>query len=259
MSAGRLSVIGLLLGTLAASPRAAGGMEPELAAPRWEFAPEVSYFRYVEPGIMKDSGVLYGVAGSHTRYRQDKLLRVEAGLAFGYVDYEGALIDGTPYTMKGCRDFLLNLRALCGRLGQTGGWDRQLYAGLGYRALIDDSTQDPAGYVRMSNYFYAPLGLKVYHNLAGGWQVALGGELDLLLLGVQISDVSEDGTVTNVQWPGFGVRASVEVRRRTLATDLALAPFVQYWWVEESSTSSDGWYEPRNNTLQYGVSLIWRF
>ncbi len=104
-----------------------------------------------------------------------------------------------------------------------------------------------------------PLGLKMYYHLDDRWQIGLGGELDVLLLGLQISGIIEDGgPVTNVQWPGFGARASVEVRHRSPSVDLALAPFLQYWWVDESSTDH-GWYEPRNNSLQYGLSLIWRF
>ena len=40
--------------------------------------------------------------------------------------------------------------------------------------------------------------------------------------------------------------------------DFAAAPFLQYWWVDDS-TASHGWYEPQNQSFQYGLSLIWRF
>ncbi len=256
MSVCQMLAVCVLVGAVGNSK---AGAEDVLTAPRWEIAPEVSFFQYEEPGVMKDKGILYGVAGAYTRYRDERLFRVEGEFAFGLVDYEGSLTDGTPYTIDGNHDYLLNLRLLWGRQWEADSWDHRFYAGIGYRGLNDDSTQDPAGYDRQSNYLYVPLGLKTYHNLAGHWQVGLGGEFDVLLLGLQISGYAEDGgLIANVQWPGFGARASVELRYRAPSADLAIAPFVQYWWVDESSTSH-GWYEPRNNSLQYGLSLIWRF
>jgi len=233
-----------------------GNLEQILTGPAWEVAPEVSYYRYTEPGTMKNEGVLYGVAASYTDYRPQGLFRVDGEFAYGEVEYEGSLMDGTPYTMDGNYDFLLNLRLLWGWTSPAEGWDNLLYAGLGYRGLNDYAGDDPAGYDRQSNYLYVPLGLRTYHYLAGHWQIGLGGEFDVLLVGAQYSGL--DGGVVNIQWPGFGARASAELRYRAKAADLALAPFVQYWWVEESSTSK-GWYEPRNDTLQYGLSLICRF
>ncbi len=236
--------------------QANANVDQMLTGPRWEVAPEVSYYRYTEPGTMKIDGLLYGVAASYTRYRPHGLFRVDGEFAVGQVDYEGSLTDGTPYSMEGDTDFLLNLRLLWGQSWPVEGWDNLFYAGVGYRGLNDYAGQDPAGYDRQSNYFYLPLGLKTYHELAGHWQIGVGGEFDLLLIGVQISGV--DNGVVNIQWPGYGARASVELRHRAKSADLAITPFVQYWWVEETNTS-DGWYEPRNNTIQYGLSLIWRF
>ncbi len=253
----QMLVVGVLLGA-GAGPQANGNIEERLTGPQWEVAPEVSYYRYAEPGTMKIDGLLYGVAASWTQYRPHGLFRVDGEFAVGKVDYEGSLMDGTPYTMEGDTDFLLNLRLLWGWSPPAEGWDNLIYAGAGYRGLNDYALQDPAGYDRQSNYFYVPLGLKMYHALAGRWQLGVGGEFDLLLLGIQLSGVESNSAVVNLQWPGFGARASVELRHRARSTDLAIAPFVQYWWVEESAVS-DGWYEPRNNTIQYGVSLIWRF
>jgi hypothetical protein len=259
MNVCKMLVVGVLLGVAADGLGASEATEEALAAPTWEIAPEVSYFRYEEPGVMKDTGFLYGVAASYTRDRPNRLLRIEGGFCFGLVDYEGSLSDNTPYTIHGNHDYLLNLRLLLGRPWQAGAWDNQFYAGLGYRALNDDSSQDPSGYDRQSNYFYLPLGLKTRHELADRWQIGLGGEFDILLIGIQFSGIYNNGVLTSVQWPGFGGRASVELRHRGTPADLAIAPFVQYWWVDDSTVSPDGWYEPRNNSFQYGLSLIWRF
>ncbi len=55
----------------AGSVDASEGTEPlELSASRaWRIAPEVSHYRYKEPGVMTNEGTLYGVVGSYTFYR----------------------------------------------------------------------------------------------------------------------------------------------------------------------------------------------
>jgi len=237
----------------------APGVAPDAwTPPHWEIAPEISVFQYDEPGLMKEKGVLYGVAGAHTWYRPDHLWRLEGEFAYGTLDYEGSLQDGTPYTIENCHDYLLNLRLVWGGRWQAKGWDNQCTAGLGYRGLNDDSSTDPLGYDRQSAYIYVPVALRMRHELSDHWQIGLGGEFDFLLLGMQFSQIAGDGVLTNLQWPGIGAGASVELRYRSSAMDLALRPFLQYWWVDDS-TAAHGWYEPRNDSLQYGLSLIWRF
>jgi hypothetical protein len=239
-----------------------------LSASHWALAPEISWFHYEEPGPIKDEGVFYGATASYTRYvpatYEGRLLRLEGGFSAGHVDYDGALMDGTPYTMEGSHDYLANARFLWGPLWQSPTWANSLYYGLGYRYLQDDSTRDPAGYCRHANYLYLPLGLRASRALGGPWYFEAAGEIDLLLIGLQISEIPESTTdssnVENWQWPGFGARVSVEARCKTKSVDLALAPFLQYWWIADSRLSSSStWYEPRNWSLQVGLNLVWRF
>jgi len=261
-------VVCVLFGMTADDPQAGTKLGELLSAPRWAIAPEVSWFHYEEPGLMEEEGAMYGVSASYTRYYRapmaDRILKVEGGFSAGEVDYDGSLLDGTPYTVEGNDDLLANARVLWGPLWHTDTWANYFHYGLGYRYLQDDSTHDPAGYRRHSNYLYLPLGLKAYRPLSGDWYVELGGELDVLIVGLQISEVPESATespnVENWQWPGLGARGSVEVRHKTDSLDLALAPFIQYWWIDDSRPSSSRmWYEPRNWSLQVGLNLLWRF
>jgi hypothetical protein len=263
-------VVCTLLGTTALGQEARDDSSAALTAPHWEIAPEFSWFRYEEPDVMHETGMLYGVAGSYTHYYKDnfqkRLARVEGEVAAGEVDYDGSLSDGTPYTMEGNSDFLLNLRALWAELWRTSVWENQFYFGLGYRFLNDDSTHDIYGYERYSNYLYVPLGLKTYHGLGGNWSLGLAGEFDVLLIGLQVSGraatETEKSNIKNWQWPGFGARGTIELRHQSPSLDLAVAPFIQYWWVADSQESSDGtwvWYEPENNSIQAGLNVIWRF
>ncbi len=239
-----------------------------LATSHWAVAPEVSWFHYEEPGGIKDNGVLYGATASYSRYfrgtYESRLLRLEGGFSAGHVDYDGALMDGTPYSIEGKHDYLANARLLWGPLWQHDTWANYFHYGLGYRYLQDDSTQDPAGYRRHSNYLYLPLGVRGARALGGPWYFEAAGEIDVLLIGLQISEIPESETdssnVRNWQWPGFGARLSAEARYKTKSIDLAMSPFVQYWWVADSRLSSSSlWYEPRNWSVQIGLNLIWRF
>lgn len=248
--------------------QASAKLGEKLFTPHWAIAPEISSFHYDEPGIMEEDGTLYGLAVSYMRYYEGqfeaRLLRLEGGISVGEVDYDGALMDGTPYRINGNDDLLANLRVLWGPLWEADTWANHVYLGLGYRYLNDDSSHDPAGYNRHSNYFYLPVGARADRSLGDDWYLGLTGEVDVLIVGRQISEIPESATdssnVENWQWPGVGLRGTLELRRRTGSLDLALAPFVQYWWVDDSRPSSSGnWYEPRNWSLQYGLSLIWRF
>jgi hypothetical protein len=208
----QILVVSVLL-TAGEGREAKGDVEEVLAGPRWEVAPEVSYYRYAEPGTMKIGGLLYGVAASYTCYRPRGLFRVDGEFAFGLVDYEGSLLDGTPYTMEDSYDFLLNLRLLWGQSWPMDGWDNLFYAGLGYRGLNDCSIQDPAGYDRQSNYFYVPVGLKSYHKLTGHWRIGVGGEFEHAVSGIRRSGLPRAAPPGQVRRPGAGAVRPVLVGR----------------------------------------------
>jgi hypothetical protein len=268
MNALHILAVFALFGMAADNPQADQKLGEMLSSPHWAVAPEVSWFHYEEPGVMEEEGTLSGVSASYTRYYraplEHRILKLEGGISAGEVDYDGSLLDGTPYTIEGNDDLMINARVLWGPLWETATWANYFHYGLGYRYLQDDSTQDPAGYRRHSNYLYLPLGVKAYRPLTGDWYVTLGGEIDVLIVGLQVSEIPESETdpshVRNWQWPGFGSRGSLELRHKSDSLDVALAPFLQYWWVDDSRPSkSRMWYEPRNWSLQVGLNLLFRF
>jgi hypothetical protein len=228
----------------------------------------VSSYKYEEPDVMTNKGTLYGIFGSYT-FRgsgqgsltpfgadPNDALSFEGRLAFGEVDYEGSLMDGTPYEASGNDDFLFDIRLLWSRQQPEAQIFNGVYAGLGYRYLNDDSSGDSYGYERESNYLYVPIGMRKDWRLQPRWRLSLTGELDVLLVGYQVSHL--DPTIRNWQWPGVGGVVSLELQHRGDNIDLGVAPFVRYWWIDESSVE-DGYYEPENNTVEYGLSFIFRF
>lgn len=245
-------------------------LEATFSTTGWSIGPQISSFHYEEPDFMEEDGILYGVSLCYTSFAAgaamtDILYRLEGGIAAGEVDYDGQLQDGTPYTIDGNTDVLANVRLLWGPVWHTDKWSNHLYGGIAYRYLGDDSSHDPTGYQRRSNYFYLPLGFKRGQKLGGNWYLGLGAEFDLLLYGVQLSDVpGESDTVSNSQTlgSGVGVRGSLKLRHKTENLDLAIEPFIQHWSVDDSEIARGDfgiYLEPENNSTQYGLDIMFYF
>ena len=244
----------------------------------WELGPEIYYFKYEEPGYMKDTGIFYGVSGAYTyrpwvpAFPEDKpaikwIFRAEAGLSMGNVDYDGAIqnfetSETTPYNCDNIRDYLTELRLLLGVDFPKETFVDTIYAGIGQRYLEDNGSSDPYGYDRASRYRYVPVGVKTVRRITGNWLLAATAEYDLLLDGRQTTDLREFGlwTFKNRQNGGYGMRGSVRLEKKGKAADFIIEPFIRYWDIDKSEVDeATGGYEPKNKTTEYGINLIWRF
>ena len=103
----------------------------------WDIGPEIYSFKYEEPPFLgfsgiKEEGIFYGVRfgftfrdwvpASSKKSSSSKIsssdggamFRAEGRFAFGQVDYDGALGDGTPYTIDNIDDLASEWRLLLG-------------------------------------------------------------------------------------------------------------------------------------------------
>jgi hypothetical protein len=240
---------------------------PILQKPEWEIGFEVFSDKYEEPDVMQEEGTFYGIVLANTSYGAGKIdmTRFEGEFAYGKLDYDGHLMDGTPYTMSDLKDYLFDLRILGGRDFTGNNGILTPYWGLGYRWLHDDSTSDPAGYKRYSNYLYLPLGLMGAAPIGNdGWSIGATGEFDILLLGLQTSDFGWD-TIHNRQNPfsGYGLRGAISLaNKQSGKIGFKIEPFVRYWDIDESeleNTTYGAFVEPANTTTQYGIQLYVTF
>ena len=235
----------------------------------WEIGPEISYIRYEEPDVMKEEGIMYGLGGSYA-YHNNWMFKVEGNGMYGQVDYTGSgTLDNIP-------DYKFEIRGLAGYdfpAGQT--TYLTPYLGLGYRYLNDDSSgklssTGAAGYDRESNYFYTPVGLQTITELNGKWSLGLNAEYDYLWAGKQISHLEDVnpgyGTLKNDQKNGWGLRGSVQLKKKGETADFLAEPYVRYWSIEESEISSVttqqyiiSGYEPKNNSTEIGMKLAVSF
>ena len=255
-------------------PGARSSQSPALRSKFFDIGAEVYQYEYEEPGLMEKEGVFYGirigftdhtwVSTSSPSHPADGglMFRADGRLAFGQVDYEGSLTDGTPHTIDAIDDWVFE-----GRLVLGNDWLRRsalhtLYAGIGYRYLNDDASFDPFGYERESNYLYVPIGYQFDNDHATGWSFGFGAEFDVLLVGNQRSHLSDVGPsytdIDNRQESGYGYRASIKLQHKSKRGIFAVEPFIRYWDIDKSE-QSQGWFEPANETTEYGLSILWMF
>jgi hypothetical protein len=223
------------------------------------------YFQYKEPGYMKDKGAFAGIQGAYT-YRgpltaglQDCMISAEARAGWGHVDYDGHYMDAnhTPVSFSGSQDVLIEGRGLMGY--DLGGRPLRLtpFLGFGYRYLNDDlSPVTPAGYDRVANYLYSPLGLQGLVRLNESWQIGGSAEYDLFWFGRQKTLWGD--WIHNDQHDGYGVRGSLRLVRESRKSNVIVEPYVIYWDIKASEVS-DGVYEPQNRSLEAGLRVSLEF
>jgi hypothetical protein len=239
-----------------------------------EVGPDAYYYQYKEPSVdVKETGVFWGVSGAYT-YREwaptypageadiKWMFRAEARFDWGLVDYDGALWDGTPYEYDNIRDNTGEFRLLLGVDFPKETLMDTIYVGVGDRFLNEYKSGDPSGYDRSSNYLYLPVGVSTVRYLTGDWLLAATAEFDVFLWGRQSTDLGDFGlgTINNRQNGGYGLRGAVSFEKKGKTADFTIEPFIRYWNIDKSEVDADtGGYEPKNNTTELGLDLIWKF
>ena len=245
---------------------------PALRAPAgttcaFEIGPELDYFQYREPGLMKEAGMLYGGFASFTATFQSNVIwNIGASLAAGTLRYDGQTMGGEPVELD-TPDRLLDLRTSIGY-----NWSPVTpFAGLGLRYLNDNlGANSPAGYNRQTFYLYSPLGLEISRTFGNAWTLGARAEFDIFWAGLNRNTdfpLADNSTLDLSQHSGYGAKASVFLKHpMTRAMGLMVEPFFQYWDIGESEReyilTPDGLYvffEPANTTSLFGLraGLCW--
>ncbi|NVM21963.1 MAG: hypothetical protein HWN68_09320 [Desulfobacterales bacterium] len=140
---------------------------------------EMYSFNYEEPGLMQETGSMSGLRCVF-EYKKDKtMFGIEGRVASGEGNYDGMLHDGTPYTIGGIGNRVKEFRVLAGEsFYNLQGNLVTPYIGIGTRNLKNDSSFDPAGYRRESDYSYIPLGIKLESQSRIGLFIEFTAEYD---------------------------------------------------------------------------------
>jgi hypothetical protein len=223
---------------------------------------------YVEPGLMKESGHLNGLAfGLETRpLEQAMLLRLSGEYLFGGVTYEGSLYYANdkrtePWTTN-ANDFIYTVKGILGfPFLNWGRGDLGLFAGLGTRYLYDQ-LQGRGSYEREISYFYLPAGLEMRFFLRAKSMLLVTAEYDRFISGTAKSHLTQTGRsrdISNTQNSGYGHRLAADLSFwLSDSMDLHIAPYWQHWQVDDSdrvAMDKELSYEPMNSTEQIGVTI----
>jgi len=245
-----------------------------------ELEAHVGHYRYQENVVSDDeefmhlSGFRGGIGGIATQtFEHGIFLTGDARFTYGQNTYVGS------GTHDGEDDFVWDVRGLVGKdfvigdeSGLAGGrFTIAPYVGVGYRNLFNDgrglTSTGAAGYRRMSEYLYLPVGVTPRFRLDAETRLASNLEFDYILRGTQTSYLSDFTPIypdiENTQHGGYGLRGDLMLEK----ANWSIGPYVQYWNVPQSSI--DVFYdtlggghagdEPHNYTLEYGLRGTYRF
>lgn len=235
---------------------------------------DTSHITYTEPGVMKEKGYMYGIDLAFT-YRgwipltsidvNKYMLRIDARGSMGQVDYTS----NSSGTMNNIDDYMLEFRGLAGYDFLIS--DNSIitpYIGYGIRYLNDDmshrvTTTGAYGYEREITYFYSPIGIETHTAMENGWSISLKMEYDYFLEGnakSHLGSVPGYYDIKNNQKGGYGLRSSLRLRKKGVKADFAIEPFIRYWNIRDSKTTTDPigrvWQEPKNTSKELGVIFI---
>ena len=233
------------------------------------FGVEAHRQEYREPSLdVTEKGWFGGVTGDAIAALGLWQLRVDGRLAYGMMSYSGS---GTE---DGIDDFVFEGRVMIGRAIPLGPGGNRItpYFGYGYRLLSDylgghTTSTGAAGYDRMSQYHYLPIGIEGGFRLNQSWAVKPTVEYDWLIRGTQDSYLSQAvggfGDLHNTQDSGWGLRGAIMFQTMTGGTAIEFGPFVRYWNIEQSDTKPvtfqgvtvGGGFEPANHTIEAGTAL----
>lgn len=244
-----------------------------MAAGPFKIGTEISHITYEEKNLsvglpqaitVKEQGIMYGITASATS--AEKLyLKADGKVAFGQVDYTGS------GSINDIEDFMFEGRGLVGWVFRQNNLNVIPYTGFGYRYLSDDasgrqSSDGSYAYLRQANYEYLPVGLLFEKPIGKNWSGDLNLELDALLGGHQVSRLDEitvNGVsagfprVDNKQDTGAAIKIALNVRHKG-RVDISAGPFIRWWKVQDSS-DSNGFYEPKNTSLEVGGGVFLTF
>ncbi len=235
-----------------------------------ELGVSLSSYKYEEPDFepgldVKSDGIKLGADYTSTMAGSTGwFFKFNGRFAYGKVDYTGS---GTSSNNP---DYYYEVRPLFGKDHEVGNSVWAPYTGFGFRYLNNDSRGETStgawGYQRVSRYYYLPIGVTNRFALENSSVLESMIEFDYLIRGQQTSKLSDVSAsypdLENRQDSGYGIKFSSMYR----VNDFAIGPYIDYWNINKSDAvvysagdSTYIGYEPKNNTVEFGIKASMRF
>jgi hypothetical protein len=229
-----------------------------------EIGGSINSYTYDEPGYMDLKAVKVGVdyamtrtfPGTWPRNSETSFFTGELRFANGDAKYTNT----TGTTGDGLSDWYWEARALFGVDIDMNGYVLAPFMGVGYRYLYNDLRALSNGYRRESRYVSIPIGVTLRTRFSDQSQLHTTVEYVHLVNGRQDALLSDIGgsrqDVTLNQKNGNGLRLKIIQQFPTWS----IGPTFTYWSLAASDVGgTPAVFEPKNNTVEVGVSFKHRF
>lgn len=219
----------------------------------------ISYYKYIEPNVMNTKGFISGFDYIYdTNTTAPLSFMLWAKFVAGSLKYNS---NGTG-SMSNDKNYYVDIKPIAKfKLLLQNLSSFSPYIGIGFRYLANPysgrSSTGHYSYDRTNKMLYVPVGIFYEHHFHEHNYLETQIEGSLLIYGRQFSDHHEPHTVT--QKKGYGFRIASEYNTEKWS----IGPYFQYWNIDDSTIfpSSKGgyWVEPKNNTIEYGLTLRFKF
>lgn len=217
----------------------------------------LGYIDYVEPTVMHELGLMYGVNVGYTNVNEWQAIvyHFEADYMTGFLTYDGG--NTTTRFQARAKDWILNLRGTFGLIRDFADASTIVpYVGLGYRTL-NDKIEGSGSYLRRITYLYIPIGFSYSRAINATDSISFQADYDYVVSGNVFSKLSD----VNPSYPdlvmsnnGFGFYVAVDFFRRLPSVGVQITPYFQKWKMKDS-TIDYGFIEPANSSDFIGAKV----
>jgi hypothetical protein len=236
----------------------------------------LSYYRYVEPGLISHTGMLIG-AWANWDYKLMSGLKgqIFADLMTGTLNYDGAICD---IKTNACTSYKAKTNLLLLKTSHRFTYQLQndwaILTGLGYRYLFDKG-EGPAFYRRIGNYVYLPVGFNYQHAMDERAVLSFDFEYDYFLTGQMESKLSDVNStwddVRHKQNKGSAYKIAIGYEPLYLGSStrpVSVYLVYEYWSIADSDSaeliingkgSGNYFIEPKNFSELIALKAAWSY
>lgn len=197
---------------------------------------------------IREKGLVYGMDAAYI-YRGNLvsenlpkgMIKVNGKIIVGRLDFQGGLFDQNTYSADRVKNYIGEVRGVAGYdFSVFSSTTLTPYLGLGYLNGADHLEKINAGYRRISNYLYSPIGFETRTPVTQGWSIGFVGEYDLFWHGWQETYLSDLDPLfsdeTNSQSRGYGLKSSIKIRKEMDDKNIVFEPYAEYWNIRPSES-----------------------
>lgn len=222
----------------------------------------VENWKYREPGLMQDEGLLYGLNYAFKNNAGAFFYEANVEYIQGTTTYDGATFSGIPISADQSNRVFMTQFWVGIQTGQSSSVKVIPKVGLLYRRLVDLDDDAAGDYQRDQDYLTIPVGMDLFFPVGSG-KLVLNTFITLIFQGTNktyLTDVGGSQDLTFDQDTGMGWHIGLDYMLETQSQmGWIFSAYARGWEVDDSDfgqlpeTPGTSYYEPENNTISIGL------